>query len=57
MDTVKLKKAFCGLPTGTIGTIVFKYEDECFEVEYLDKNNNSIEIITTPKDFLELVQC
>ena len=55
LDVVKLKKEFNGLPLGTKGTIVLEYNGTHFEVEYFDANGNTIDVLTTPADVLELV--
>ena len=55
LDVVKLKKEFGGLPLGTKGTIVLEYDGTHFEVEYFDVNGDTIDVLTTPADVLELV--
>lgn len=56
LDVVRLKSVFSDLPTGTTGTIVLEYDGKCFEVEFFDENGDTIDVITTPVEFLELVQ-
>ena len=56
LDVVRLKSEFCDLPTGTTGTIVLKHDGKCFEVEFFDENGDTIDVVTTPVAFLELVQ-
>lgn len=56
LDIVKLKKAFKDLKTGCKGTVVLKYSDNDFEVEFFDDNGDSIDVYTISKDYLELVQ-
>lgn len=56
LDVVRLKSVFSDLPTGTTGTIVLEYDGKCFEVEFFDENGDTIDIVTTPVEFLELVQ-
>lgn len=56
LDVVRLKSVFSDLPTGTTGTIVLEYDRKCFEVEFFDENGDSIDVVTTPVEFLELVQ-
>lgn len=56
LDVVRLKSKFCDLPTGTTGTIVLEYDGKCFEVEFFDENGDTIDVVTTPVEFLELVQ-
>ncbi|WP_420027526.1 DUF4926 domain-containing protein [Fannyhessea vaginae] len=55
-DIVKLKENFQGINAGTEGTIVLEYDGTAFEVEFVDENLDTIEVITTPANLLELVQ-
>ena len=55
LDVVKLRCNFNGIQSGTVGTIVLKYDDENYEVEFFDKNGDTIDVLTISKDFLELV--
>lgn len=55
LDVVKLKKDFHGVSTGSKGTIVLEYDGMTFEVEFVDKDGNTIDVLTTPFDMLELV--
>ena len=55
LDIVKLTCNFNGIQSGTVGTIVLKYDDENYEVEFFDKNGDTIDVLTISKDFLELV--
>ena len=56
LDVVRLKSVFSDLPTGTTGTIVLEYDGKCFDVEFFDENGDTIDVVTTPVEFLELVQ-
>lgn len=56
LDVVRLIKDFEGMAFGTEGTIVHKYNDHTFEVEYFDDEGDTIDVFTTTKDVLELVQ-
>ena len=56
LDVVRLKSEFSDLPTGTTGTIVLEYDGNCFEVEFFDENGDTIDVVTTPIELLELVQ-
>lgn len=56
LDVVRLKSVFSDLPTGTTGTIVLEYDGKCFEVEFFDENGDTIDVVTTPVEFLEIVQ-
>ncbi len=56
LDIVKLTKEFNGLKAGTEGTIVLEYDGNYFEVEFFDKNNNTIGVFTIPTELLEIVK-
>lgn len=55
LDVVMLKSDFQGLTAGTEGTIVLEYDGTAFEVEFFDKDGDTIDVITTPVDIIELV--
>ena len=55
LDIVKLNKDFNGVPVGTVGTIVLEYDGTCFEVEFFDSDDDTIDVLTTPKTMLDLV--
>ena len=55
LDAVKLIEEFEGLSAGTEGTIVHEYDGSAFEVEFFDKDGNTIDVYTTPTEFLEVV--
>ncbi len=55
LDVVKLKYEFHGLREGTEGTIVHEYDGKFFEVEFVDSDEKTIDVLTTPADVLELV--
>lgn len=55
LDVVKLIREFNGLPIGTEGTIVLKYNKTTYEIEFFDSSGETIDVITTPSDALELV--
>lgn len=55
LDVVRLKSDFRGLTAGTEGTIVLEYDDTAFEVEFFDKDGDTIDVITTPAEIIELV--
>ena len=55
LDVVRLTKEFNGLPIGTEGTVVHKYDDVMFEVEFVDTNGDTIDVFTTPKEVLIVV--
>jgi hypothetical protein len=54
LDCVKLTKALGKIKEGTLGVIVHEYDGSAFEVEYFDKDNETIDVITTPADYLVL---
>lgn len=54
LDCVKLIKPFGSLKIGTKGTIVLKYTENDFEVEFFDENHNTIDVYTITRDYLEV---
>ena len=56
LDVVKLLKDFEGINAGTEGTIVCEYDGKAFEVEFTDCNGDTLDVLTTPAELLELVQ-
>jgi len=56
LDVVKLIKSFAGISAGTKGTIVLEYDGTHFEVEFVDEAGDTIDVITTPIELLELVE-
>jgi len=56
LDIIRLVKEFEGLAIGTEGTIVLEYDKKCFEVEFFDNDGNTIEVLTTPIDYIDLVK-
>ena len=56
LDVVKLIKEFGDLPKGTIGTIVLEYDGKFFEVEFMNEKGETLGVLTTPADCLELVK-
>ena len=55
LDVVKLVKDYKDIKAGTIGTIVNEYEDSVYEVEFVDKDGQTIGVVTTPSLLLESV--
>lgn len=55
IDVVRLIRDYENIPAGTEGTIVYKYNDSAFEVEFFDENDDTIDVLTTPADVLELI--
>ena len=54
LDVVRLTKEFEGLAIGTSGAIVLEYDGKFFEVEFFDDDGNTIDVLTTPADCIEL---
>ena len=54
LDCVKLIKPFEDLKIGTKGCIVLKYNDNDFEVEFFDENDETIDVYTISKDYIEV---
>ena len=54
LDVVKLLKSYNGIQTGTVGTIVLKYDDKNYEVEFFDADGETIDVLTIHADLLEL---
>ena len=56
LDVVKLIKEFNGLPAGINGTIVLEYDGGFFEVEFVNSKGDTIDVMTTPVEVLELIK-
>lgn len=56
LDVVKLVEDFSGVSAGTKGTIVLEYDRTQFEVEFVDDAGDTIDVVTTPADILELIE-
>lgn len=56
LDVIKLIEDFSGIPAGTKGTIVLKYDGTHCEVEFVDENGNTIDVVTAPSRLLELIE-
>ena len=54
LQCVKLVKEFEDLKIGTKGTIVLKYTDNDFEVEFFDDNGDTIGVYTIKAEYIEL---
>ena len=52
---VRLVQEFNGFPVGTEGTIVHKYDDSMYEIEFFDSEGDTIDVFTTPVEVLELL--
>lgn len=55
LDIVQLKEDFKGILAGTKGAIVLEYDGSCYEVEFVDSEGNTIDVLTTPADVLQSV--
>ncbi len=55
LDVVKLLSDYEGILKGTEGTVVLDYDEETCEVEFFDAEENTIDVVTTPKDLLEVI--
>lgn len=55
-DVVRLLKNQNGIASGSEGTIVYIYDEEDCEVEFFDKDGNTIDVFTVPFQDLELIQ-
>ena len=54
LDCVKLIKPFKELKVGTKGCIVLKYTENSFEVEFFDENDETIDVYTISREYLEV---
>lgn len=52
-DVVRLKADYKGIAGGTIGAIVLEYDGTAFEVEFVDQNGDTIDVVTTPVELIE----
>lgn len=56
LDVVRLKEDYKEISKGTKGTIVLIYDDKNCEVEYFDKDGDTIDVVMTPLNKLELIE-
>ncbi len=54
LQCVKLIKEYKGMPIGTKGTIVLKYTENDFEVEFFDDKGETIGVYTIESEYIEL---
>lgn len=54
LDCVKLIKPFKDLKEGTRGCIVLKYNENDFEVDFFDDNDETIDVYTISREYLEV---
>lgn len=53
LQCVKLIKEYKEIPVGTNGTIVLKYSENDFEVEFFDSNGDTIGVYTIEGHYIE----
>lgn len=56
LDLVRLKEDYKGISKGEKGTIVLIYHEKNCEVEFFDKDGDTIDVVMTPLNKLELVK-
>ena len=56
LDVVRLIQEFNGFSIGTEGTIVHRYDDSMYEVEFFSKDGDTLDVVTTPKSVIELAK-
>lgn len=56
LDLVRLKEDYKEIIKGTKGTIFLLYNDKNCEVEFFDKDGDTIDVIMTPLNKLELIE-
>ncbi|MGM9808576.1 MAG: DUF4926 domain-containing protein [Bacilli bacterium] len=54
LDCVRLIKPFKELKVGTKGCIVLKYTENVFEVEFFDVNDETIDVYTISREYLQV---
>lgn len=55
LDVVRLKENYEEISKGTKGTIVLLYDNKNCEVEFFDKDGDTIDVVMTPLNKLELI--
>ena len=53
LQCIRLIKKFDNLEIGTKGTIVLKYTENDFEVEFFDSNGDTIGVYTITSEYIE----
>ncbi|MDY6065227.1 MAG: DUF4926 domain-containing protein [Finegoldia sp.] len=56
LDVIRLKEDYKGINKGTEGTIILMYDDINCEVEFFDKDGDTIDVLMTPLNKLELIE-
>ena len=55
LDVVRLNEDYKEISKGEKGTIVLLYDDKNREVEFFDKDGDTIDVVMTPLNKLELI--
>lgn len=55
LDFVRLKEDYKEISKGKKGTIVLLYDNKNCEVEFFDKDGDTIDVVMTPLNNLELI--
>lgn len=55
LDVVRLKDNYKEISKGTEGTIVLLYDEKNCEVEFFDKDGDTIDVVMIPLKKLELI--
>lgn len=55
LDVVRLKEDYKEINKGIKGAIVLLYDDKNCEVEFFDKDGDTIDVVMTPLNKLELI--
>lgn len=56
LDVVRLKEDDKEISKGTKGTIALIYDDKNCEVDFFDKDGDTIDVVMTPLNKLELIE-
>lgn len=56
LDVVRLKEDYKEISKGTKGAIVLLYDEKNCEVEFFDKDGDTIDVVMTPLNKLKLIE-
>lgn len=56
LDNIILLNDYKGIPRGNVGVIVHVYPDTYCEVEFFNKEGETIDVITTPLNIIEVIK-
>ena len=56
LDVVRLVQELQSIPVDTEGTIVHKYDDSMYEVEFFSKDGDTLDVVTTPTSAIQLIK-